>query len=40
MRVKDWEEVISLRPEGAGVLGGIGATGVNEFDKKSAQKAN
>ena len=26
MRVQGWEEVVSLRPQGAGVLGGIGAT--------------
>jgi hypothetical protein len=35
MRVKDWEEVISLRPEGAGVLGGIGATGADELNKRA-----
>jgi hypothetical protein len=31
----DWEEEFWLRAEGAGVLGGSGATGVDEFDKKS-----
>jgi hypothetical protein len=39
VRGTDWDEVIPLRPEGAGVLGGIGAMGVDEFNKKSAQRA-
>jgi hypothetical protein len=34
----DWEEEFSLRAEGAGGLRGSGAMGVDEFDKKSAQK--
>ena len=34
----DWEEEFSLRAEGAGVLRGIGAKGVDEFNKKSAQE--
>ena len=34
----DWEEEFSLRAEGAGVLRGSGAMGVDEFDKRARKK--
>jgi len=38
MSSKGLERGDFVRAEGAGVLRGIGATGVDEFNKKSAQK--